>query len=139
MQSRSLLVIGVHAIALLLPASAGAACIVLDGGATVEVRTAPERRGALVVFQDRNGRLTSLQAAEVDLAATDEANRRGVCGENAPSREVAPPQRASPWRDTARPVAIEAPTGLGVQAFSAHHAAEVKRWVAFLTEIGLRK
>ncbi len=31
------------------------------------------------------------------------------------------------------------PTGLGVQAFSAHHAAEVKRWVAFLTEIGLRK
>ena len=31
------------------------------------------------------------------------------------------------------------PTGLGVDAFSAHHAAEVKRWVAFLTEIGLRK
>jgi tripartite-type tricarboxylate transporter receptor subunit TctC len=31
------------------------------------------------------------------------------------------------------------PTGLGVQAFSDHHAAEVKRWVSFLTEIGLRK
>ena len=31
------------------------------------------------------------------------------------------------------------PTGLGVEAFSAHHAAEVRRWVAFLTEIGLRK
>jgi len=31
------------------------------------------------------------------------------------------------------------PTGLGVDAFSAFHAAEVKRWVAFLTEIGLRK
>ena len=31
------------------------------------------------------------------------------------------------------------PTGLGVQEFSAFHAAEVKRWVAFLTEIGLRK
>ena len=31
------------------------------------------------------------------------------------------------------------PTGLGVQAFSAHHAAEVKRWLAFLTDTGLRK
>jgi tripartite-type tricarboxylate transporter receptor subunit TctC len=31
------------------------------------------------------------------------------------------------------------PTGLGVKEFTAHHAAEVKRWVAFLTETGLRK
>ena len=31
------------------------------------------------------------------------------------------------------------PTGLGVAEFSAHHAAEVKRWTAFLPEIGLRK
>jgi tripartite-type tricarboxylate transporter receptor subunit TctC len=31
------------------------------------------------------------------------------------------------------------PTGLDRQAFSEFHAAEIKRWVAFLTEIGLRK
>src|ERR1700694_3196264 len=31
------------------------------------------------------------------------------------------------------------PTGLGVNEFTAHHAVEVKRWVAFLTEAGLRK
>ncbi len=31
------------------------------------------------------------------------------------------------------------PTGLGPKEFSEHHAAEVKRWVAFMTEIGLRK
>jgi tripartite-type tricarboxylate transporter receptor subunit TctC len=31
------------------------------------------------------------------------------------------------------------PTGLGVEEFTAHHAAEVKRWVAFMTEAGLRK
>ena len=31
------------------------------------------------------------------------------------------------------------PTGLGVKEFSEHHAAEVKRWVAFMSEIGLRK
>jgi tripartite-type tricarboxylate transporter receptor subunit TctC len=31
------------------------------------------------------------------------------------------------------------PTGLGVKEFSDHHAAEVKRWVAFMTEAGLRK
>jgi tripartite-type tricarboxylate transporter receptor subunit TctC len=31
------------------------------------------------------------------------------------------------------------PTGQGVEAFTAHHAAEVKRWVAFYTEVGLRK
>ena len=31
------------------------------------------------------------------------------------------------------------PTGQGVKEFTAFHAAEVKRWVAFLTEIGLRK
>jgi tripartite-type tricarboxylate transporter receptor subunit TctC len=31
------------------------------------------------------------------------------------------------------------PTGLWVKEFSDHHAAEVKRWVAFMTEAGLRK
>ncbi len=31
------------------------------------------------------------------------------------------------------------PTGLGVKEFSEFHAAEVKRWVAFVGEIGLRK
>ena len=31
------------------------------------------------------------------------------------------------------------PTGQDVQAFTAHHAAEVRRWVAFYTEVGLRK
>jgi tripartite-type tricarboxylate transporter receptor subunit TctC len=31
------------------------------------------------------------------------------------------------------------PMGLGVREFSALHASEIKRWVAFLTEIGLRK
>ena len=31
------------------------------------------------------------------------------------------------------------PIGQGVKEFTAHHAAEVKRWVAFLTELGLRK
>jgi len=29
--------------------------------------------------------------------------------------------------------------GQGKKEFSAHHEAEVKRWVAFLTELGLRK
>jgi tripartite-type tricarboxylate transporter receptor subunit TctC len=31
------------------------------------------------------------------------------------------------------------PTGQGVKEFSEHHAAEIKRWVAFYSEIGLRK
>jgi tripartite-type tricarboxylate transporter receptor subunit TctC len=31
------------------------------------------------------------------------------------------------------------PTGQGVAQFTAHHAAEVKRWVAFYTDVGLRK
>ena len=31
------------------------------------------------------------------------------------------------------------PTGQGVEEFTAHHAAEVKRWVAFYSEVGLRK
>src|SRR5712692_9408075 len=30
-------------------------------------------------------------------------------------------------------------TGFGVKEFSEYHAAEVKRWVAFVSEIGLRK
>jgi tripartite-type tricarboxylate transporter receptor subunit TctC len=37
-----------------------------------------------------------------------------------------------------RTIGLE-PTGLGVADFSALYAAEVKRWVAFLTERGLRK
>jgi tripartite-type tricarboxylate transporter receptor subunit TctC len=31
------------------------------------------------------------------------------------------------------------PTGQGTAEFTAHHAAEVKRWVAFYSEIGMRK
>src|SRR3954464_961550 len=31
------------------------------------------------------------------------------------------------------------PTGQGVEAFTAHHAAEIKRWVEFYSEVGLRK
>jgi hypothetical protein len=36
-------------------------------------------------------------------------------------------------RRSSAPSAFE-PTGQGVEAFTAHHAAEVKRWVAFYTE-----
>ena len=31
------------------------------------------------------------------------------------------------------------PTGQDVKEFSAHHAAEVKRWVTFLKEAGVKK
>jgi tripartite-type tricarboxylate transporter receptor subunit TctC len=40
--------------------------------------------------------------------------------------------------DKFRAIGFE-PTGLGVEEFSQFHASEVKRWVAFMTEIGLRK
>jgi len=38
-----------------------------------------------------------------------------------------------------RTIGFEPMIGQGVKEFTAHHAAEVKRWVGFLTEIGLRK
>jgi tripartite-type tricarboxylate transporter receptor subunit TctC len=38
-----------------------------------------------------------------------------------------------------RDIGFEPMVGQGVKEFTAHHAAEVKRWVAFLTETGLRK
>jgi tripartite-type tricarboxylate transporter receptor subunit TctC len=41
-------------------------------------------------------------------------------------------------REKFRTIGFE-PTGLDAKAFSDHHAAEVRRWVAFLGEIGLRK
>ena len=41
-------------------------------------------------------------------------------------------------QDKFRAIGFE-PTGLGVKEFSELHAAEVKRWVAFMTEAGLRK
>jgi tripartite-type tricarboxylate transporter receptor subunit TctC len=41
-------------------------------------------------------------------------------------------------QDKFRAIGFE-PTGLGVKQFSDFHASEVKRWVAFMTEIGLRK
>src|SRR5262245_43546388 len=40
--------------------------------------------------------------------------------------------------DKFRAIGFE-PTGPGVEAFSEFHASEVKRWIAFMTEIGLRK
>jgi tripartite-type tricarboxylate transporter receptor subunit TctC len=46
--------------------------------------------------------------------------------------------RQGEMEDKFRAIGFE-PTGLGVEAFSEFHAAEVKRWVAFMTEIGLRK
>ena len=41
-------------------------------------------------------------------------------------------------QDKFRAIGFE-PTGLGLTEFSAFHDAEVKRWVAFMTETGLRK
>jgi tripartite-type tricarboxylate transporter receptor subunit TctC len=41
-------------------------------------------------------------------------------------------------QDKFRAIGFE-PTGLGAKAFSELHASEVKRWVAFLTEVNLRK
>jgi len=41
-------------------------------------------------------------------------------------------------KDKFRAIGFE-PTGQGVKAFSAHHAAEIKRWVTFLTDAGVRK
>ena len=38
-----------------------------------------------------------------------------------------------------RDIGFEPMIGQGVKEFTAHHEAEVKRWVAFLTELGLRK
>ena len=38
-----------------------------------------------------------------------------------------------------RDIGFEPMIGQGVAAFTAYHEAEVKRWVAFLTELGLRK
>jgi tripartite-type tricarboxylate transporter receptor subunit TctC len=38
-----------------------------------------------------------------------------------------------------RDIGFEPMVGQGMKEFTAHHQAEVKRWVAFLTEIGLRK
>ena len=38
-----------------------------------------------------------------------------------------------------RDIGFEPMIGQGVKEFAAHHEAEVKRWVAFLTELGLRK
>ncbi len=46
--------------------------------------------------------------------------------------------RQPDMKDKFRAIGFE-PTGLGVKQFSELHAAEVKRWIAFLTEIGLRK
>src|SRR5262249_12073230 len=46
--------------------------------------------------------------------------------------------RQSDIKDKFRAIGFE-PTGLGVAEFSALHAGEIKRWVKFLTEAGLRK
>jgi len=46
--------------------------------------------------------------------------------------------RQPDMKDKFRAIGFE-PTGLGVKEFSEHHAAEVRRWLAFMTETGLRK
>ena len=124
MLSRNAFITTARLLAVLLGAgNAGAACLVLGGGAAYEVRTIPERRGALMIFQDRNGRLTSLRVADVDTAATEQANRRGVCGQAGAGGAVARDSRASPLRDTSRAVAIDGPTGLGPHSPTASEIA----------------
>jgi tripartite-type tricarboxylate transporter receptor subunit TctC len=46
--------------------------------------------------------------------------------------------RQGDMKDKFRTIGFE-PTGLGVSEFSAFYESEVKRWVAFMTETGLRK
>ena len=46
--------------------------------------------------------------------------------------------RSSEMQQKFRDIGFE-PTGQGVQEFSDRHAAEVKRWMAFIGELGLRK
>jgi hypothetical protein len=41
-------------------------------------------------------------------------------------------------KDKFRTIGFE-PTGLSVSEFSAFYESEVKRWVAFMTETGIRK
>jgi tripartite-type tricarboxylate transporter receptor subunit TctC len=53
-------------------------------------------------------------------------------------RSIAEVVRQPEIQEKFRAIGFE-PTGLGVKEFSDHHAAEVKRWVAFMTEAGLRK
>ena len=53
-------------------------------------------------------------------------------------RSIAEVVRQPEIQEKFRAIGFE-PTGLGVKEFSDHHVAEVKRWVAFMTEAGLRK
>jgi tripartite-type tricarboxylate transporter receptor subunit TctC len=54
------------------------------------------------------------------------------------ARTIVDVDRQDDTKERFRRIGFE-PTGLGVAEFSALHAAEITRWVKFLTEIGLRK
>jgi glutaredoxin len=75
----------------LVAVPAGAEWLVLRDGARLEVKGAPRVEGRRVTFTTKQGTLAALPAAEVDLAATEAANR-------APAPTPAPKPSPAPVR-----------------------------------------
>ena len=73
------------AAALALAAPAAAEVLVLRDGSRMEVKGAPRVDGRRVLFTTPQGVLAVLPAAEVDLVATDAANRAAAAGAGAGS------------------------------------------------------
>ncbi|HKF44961.1 MAG TPA: hypothetical protein VKG01_17830 [Thermoanaerobaculia bacterium] len=86
---RLLLALSLAGAAVLL--AAGADVVVLKGGAKVELKKAPERRGSLILLTRADGTLLSVPEAEVDWKAT--ADLRAA---RAPAKAAAPAAPAAP-------------------------------------------
>lgn len=106
----------------LVAGDAGAACLVLKGGTVMTVRTAPQVKGAMVVFQDPNGRLSSMRASEVNVPATERANATGSCSAGAVTSYA-----GTPIRDTHAAVVMPAPETAAHYATAAEMQASANR------------
>lgn len=117
--------------------SAGAEWLVLRDGGRLEIAGAPRVEGRRVLFTLPGGQLGALGAHEVDLAATEAANR--VPSEPEERQPVSTPQRPPVLRLTDADVShvdtFEQPT---VRLFTTSWCGWCRKSRALLTELGVR-
>lgn len=114
---------------------AGAEWLVLRDGARLEVKGAPRVEGRRVTFTTKEGTLAALPAAEVDLAATEAANRAPAPEPEMKVPAPAPPVRRFTDADFSQVDDVSEPT---IALFTTSWCGWCRKSRALLDELGAR-
>lgn len=109
--------------------------LVLRDGARIEVRGAPRVDGQRVLFTTAQGTLAALPAGEVDLAATEVANRAATPQPVSPAPSASKPMRRFTDADFSQVDDVSEPT---IALFTTSWCGWCRKSRALLDELGAR-